>query len=249
MLMEKLIDLHSFIEQYKRKKLPITVDFREIEEVALPLDSYTHLIHPYPAKLIAQIPRFFFRSNVLSSPGDYVLDPFAGSGTVLLEGALSGRKLIGIDSNPLARLISKVKVTYIPPKILKKHLETIMAQKDICVKVANPNIRNLTYWFPTNSIKQLKKLKFIIEQIPERDIKDFFLVCFSNCIKKASFANPSFSVPVKLNADNYSCNPKRKEQIEKYLRKITHIDVFAIFSATNSAVSLIVLKVEGFAAV
>src|SRR3546814_12409556 len=41
------------------------------------------------------------------------LDPFCGSGTVLLESALCGRVGHGADSNPLARMIARVKTTVI----------------------------------------------------------------------------------------------------------------------------------------
>jgi hypothetical protein len=68
------------------------------------------MIHLYPAKLLPHIAAFFLASSELSSKGDKVLDPFSGSGTVLLEALLAGRSPIGADSNPLARLISKVKM-------------------------------------------------------------------------------------------------------------------------------------------
>jgi hypothetical protein len=38
----------------------------------------------------------------MSAPGGRVLDPFCGSGTVLVETRLAGRRAIGIDANPLA---------------------------------------------------------------------------------------------------------------------------------------------------
>jgi hypothetical protein len=70
----------------------------------------THSIHPYPAKFIPQIPRALISAL---HPGDEtaVLDPFCGSGTTLVEGALAGIPTVGVDLHPLACLISKVKVT------------------------------------------------------------------------------------------------------------------------------------------
>ena len=38
----------------------------------------------------------------LSPPGGLVLDPFCGSGTVVVEAVLAGRRAAGIDANPLA---------------------------------------------------------------------------------------------------------------------------------------------------
>lgn len=69
----------------------------------------THALHPYPAKFIPQVPRALIQE--LSSAGDTVLDMFCGSGTTLLEALRLKRNAVGIDANPLAVLISRVKTT------------------------------------------------------------------------------------------------------------------------------------------
>lgn len=72
----------------------------------------THSIHNYPAVMIYPISR-----NILSIVNKYrstasLLDPFMGSGTVLLEGLLAGcSEVYGNDLNPLAHRISKAKTT------------------------------------------------------------------------------------------------------------------------------------------
>jgi hypothetical protein len=71
--------------------------------------SSAHNIHPFPAKFIPEIPR-----KVLSffpvPPGSAILDPFAGSGTTLLEAQRLGFDFVGVDLNPIAVLISRVKI-------------------------------------------------------------------------------------------------------------------------------------------
>ncbi len=47
----------------------------------------------------------------LTEPGDYVLDPFMGGGTTIIEAAVSGRHAIGTDVNELARFVTRVKTT------------------------------------------------------------------------------------------------------------------------------------------
>lgn len=72
----------------------------------------THSIHNYPAVMVYPISR-----NILSivnkyRPSTSLLDPFMGSGTVLLEGLLAGcSEIYGNDLNPLAQRISKSKTT------------------------------------------------------------------------------------------------------------------------------------------
>jgi SAM-dependent methyltransferase len=62
--------------------------------------AHVHGFHAYPARmhpLTAQ--RLIER---LSSPGGCVLDPFCGSGTVLVEARLLQRQAWGLDTNPIA---------------------------------------------------------------------------------------------------------------------------------------------------
>jgi DNA modification methylase len=63
-------------------------------------------IHPYPARFIPEIPRAAL--DVLAPDGP-VLDPFCGSGTTLVESARRGLHSIGVDLNPIACLITRVK--------------------------------------------------------------------------------------------------------------------------------------------
>ena len=67
----------------------------------------THNIHRYSGKFIPQIAQKAIQ--LLTNPGDTILDSYMGSGTTLLEAQLLNRNAIGIDLNPLAVLISQVK--------------------------------------------------------------------------------------------------------------------------------------------
>lgn len=55
------------------------------------------------------LPRYFIEQ--LSEPGDTVLDPFSGRGTTALEACVAGRVGVGVDLNPLAALLTDVKVS------------------------------------------------------------------------------------------------------------------------------------------
>ena len=81
---------------------------------------YTHGIHSYPAMMVSPISK-----NIISILKQFkqinsLFDPFAGSGTVLVEGILAGIPTVaGNDINPLALLLSKVKTTPIDRKELQ----------------------------------------------------------------------------------------------------------------------------------
>jgi SAM-dependent methyltransferase len=69
--------------------------------------AHVHGFHSFPARmhpLTAQRLVLGF-----SEPGSRVLDPFCGSGTVLVEARLAGREAVGVDVNPLAVRLSRLK--------------------------------------------------------------------------------------------------------------------------------------------
>ena len=60
-----------------------------------------HGFHSYPARMHPQTAARLL--DALSAPGQTVLDPFCGSGTVLVEARRLGRRGLGYDVNPLSR--------------------------------------------------------------------------------------------------------------------------------------------------
>jgi len=69
----------------------------------------THGLHRYKGKFYPQLCRSLINIASIDS-GSLVLDPFMGSGTTLVECAVSGINSIGFDLNPLAHLIAVTKV-------------------------------------------------------------------------------------------------------------------------------------------
>jgi hypothetical protein len=62
--------------------------------------AHVHGFHSYPARMHPTTARRLVER--LSPERGAVLDPFCGSGTVLVEARLAGRRVFGIDANPLA---------------------------------------------------------------------------------------------------------------------------------------------------
>lgn len=69
----------------------------------------THWIYPYQGKFHPQMVRALLNISG-AGRGSLVLDPYAGSGTTVLEAALLGMRCIGIDMSPLCVLLTRVKV-------------------------------------------------------------------------------------------------------------------------------------------
>ena len=72
------------------------------------VNAHVHGFHSYPARLHPTTARSLVMG--LSDPKQTVLDPFCGSGTVLVEAQAIGRRALGVDANPLAVWIAQTKL-------------------------------------------------------------------------------------------------------------------------------------------
>lgn len=102
-------------------------------------------IHPYPAKFIAELPRALLESLPVA-PGAAVLDPFCGGGTTLAECQRRGLPSAGIDLNPIACLMARVKTAPQPPG-LKEAASAAADRARREPAAAVPAIPNLDHWF------------------------------------------------------------------------------------------------------
>jgi DNA modification methylase len=80
-------------------------------------------IHPFPARMAPEI-----LDELLDElpEGSTVLDPMCGSGTVVRKAASFGKKAIGVDSDPLAVLMTSVALFKLDPKKIEKVLQEIL---------------------------------------------------------------------------------------------------------------------------
>lgn len=72
-----------------------------------PVSGLTHNFYRYPARFSPTFVRAVIQA--MSRPGDWVLDPFAGGGTTLVEALAAGRNVIGVDISQLATFVCQAK--------------------------------------------------------------------------------------------------------------------------------------------
>ncbi len=97
------IELRGDLEPERRvasEALDVTADETAVR-------AHVHGFHSYPARLHPLTAARLITG--LTTPGSRVLDPFCGSGTVLVEARLQGRSALGVDANPLAVELSWLK--------------------------------------------------------------------------------------------------------------------------------------------
>ncbi len=146
--------------------------------------SKVEAIHPYPAKFIGEIPSAFL--NTLPIPaGTAVLDPFCGSGTTLVEAQKFGRNSVGIDLNPIACLISRVKTASLAEGFLEAVTEVIESAKSIS-SASIPNIPNINHWFEQDIQEAVAKLAKTLAKPEYQPWQDALRLTLSSILVKVS---------------------------------------------------------------
>ena len=154
----------------------------------------THGLHEYPARMIPQIAK---RLILRYSPENgKILDPFCGSGTTLVEARLACRYSIGVDINPLAVLLTKVKATPIDFKDIEfdatefmKKLEVNYIHAKKTGRLPAPPLyihRNLLHWFKESVARDLEFIYQKINEVENQDIIDLLKVVFSDTVFRTS---------------------------------------------------------------
>lgn len=153
-------------------------DFRDI-----PASTGAYGLHPYPAMFHFLVVRQLIHD--FSKEGEWVLDPFMGSGVVAVECLINNRNFTGYDINPLAVLIAKVRTTPISQRRLLQALD-LVEEKYRKNSPERVEFHNINYWFDDEVIKELSKLRKAINFVEGEDLNNFFKVAFSETVRKVS---------------------------------------------------------------
>ncbi|HLH06121.1 MAG TPA: class I SAM-dependent methyltransferase [Terriglobales bacterium] len=145
-------------------------------------------VHPFPARMAANIPW-----EILSPRRGQlrVLDPMAGSGTSLIVGRASGHLTCGVDSDPLAVLISKVATADAKVgRIEQRGQEVLSLAKRMEVAGSDPypcgaddeTREFVRYWFDLEARKQLAALVHAIQDVNDSTSRKFLWCALSRMI-------------------------------------------------------------------
>ena len=196
----------------------------------------THCYHDYPARMIPQVASKLI--DLYGGSSKILLDPYCGSGTSLVEGLLRGFDVIGIDLNPLARMIAEAETTipdlFALENCIKQYHDFIIRSKPICLEKSPiiPGISNIDFWFKPQVIEKLLRLKVFIDTIEDEAVRLFFKIAFSETIRESSNTrNDEFKLyrydPIKLKLFDpqvfYIMSSKLKRNrlgLEKYIESI-----------------------------
>lgn len=191
----------------------------------------THHLFRFPAKfhppVVAELLSRYTQS------GDIVLDPFVGSGTLLVEAALQGRQGYGVDVDPLAIFVAQAKSRLYDVESARAAISTLLrealtfdrgaeayqelmrsdisdAELEETIDVEQlkiPSIPNLRHWFRSYVIVDLARIRKIIAEIPaDARTKLLLTVIFASIIRNSSNADP-----VPVSGLEYTAHMRRRD--------------------------------------
>ena len=212
-----MVTRHQVTAAGSPRTVPARSEWKRLR-VETEFDRLTHYLFRYPAKFHPPVIRALLEQY--TNKGDLVLDPFCGSGTLLVEARVLGRPSIGLDVDPVAVSVAQAKVHRYQIHRLRASADRLLAsihkyrrapreyerrkfedlsehryQSDVePIRASVPAIPNLFHWFRRYVIIDLAMIRRAIEQssIPETH-KALFRVVFASIIRNASNADP---VPV-----------------------------------------------------
>lgn len=215
---ERQIEKEKASDKKLQRRIDYSWDFNGVKT-----KPYTHGFHTYPAMFIPQVARRLLLTY--SKKGDTICDIFCGSGTALVESRLLGHNSYGIDLNPLAVFLAKAKTTPIDPQIIsKEYIKLLTRINEIKnTEIEKPRFKNIEFWFKDKVIVELAKIKKSIKEIKNKNIKDFFLVAFSETVRKSSNTkNGEFKLVriKKEDLENYNPNVLEifKQKVESNIK-------------------------------
>ena len=131
------------------------ISFRELVPEIKDTGYLTHSIFYYPAKFIPHVVRYALES--FTEESDWVVDPFAGSGTVGVEAYLCKRNAFLLDLNPLLNYMIPLKVPTKKGLLREDNLSQMLDGLEKSDKHFTPAWSNIAYWYPSEMLEVLSR--------------------------------------------------------------------------------------------
>ena len=131
------------------------ISFRELVPEIKDTGYLTHSIFYYPAKFIPQVVRYALKS--FTNEGDWIVDPFAGSGTVGVEAYLCKRNAFLLDLNPLLNYMIPLKVRTEKERLSEDILSQTLDNLENSEDCYTPAWSNIAYWYPPEMLEAISR--------------------------------------------------------------------------------------------
>ena len=166
-----------------------------------------HSYYQYPAMMVPSMQRILLQTVLSLQPSiRELVDPFAGSGTLIVEGICEGLNVTAYDVNPLAVLLCRAKSEVFDAGALSdsatRLLATVAKDKGRRHEVS---FANKLKWFSEAAIIELSRIRRGIRSLADAPARRFFWVALAETVRISSNSRTS----------TYKLHVRTPEQIER----------------------------------
>jgi hypothetical protein len=191
---------------YRRIDLDLSWSERELPERER--TKHVHRLHPYLGKFIPQLVEALLSRYL--PPGGRVLDPFAGSGTTLVQAIESGIDATGADVAPFNCLLMRVKTREYNPFVLESEV------RDVCARLEKldgprpeaPVSRYLRDWYAPQAASELLFFRDLLSDYEHADVLRVVLARAARSARRTTHFDLDF--PRAPQRSEYWCHKHRR---------------------------------------
>jgi DNA modification methylase len=179
--------------------------------------KHVHRLHPYLGKYVPQLVEALLERYV--RPGGRVLDPFAGSGTTLVQALESGHDAVGVDVAAFNCLLMRVKTSRYDPFLLGRELRDAASRLGASSERPTGYVRE---WFARQAAAELLHFRSLITDYEHADVLRVVLARAARSARLTTHFDLEF--PRAPQREAYWCHKHRRtcrpvEEANKFLSR------------------------------
>jgi tRNA G10 N-methylase Trm11 len=183
--------------------------------------KHVHRLHPYLGKFVPQLVEVLLNRHLPRAR--HVLDPFAGSGTTLVQSLESGRDATGVDVAAFNCLLMRVKTSEYNLFTLERELRDSLRRLERfdAARPPRPN-EYLDAWYAPRACAELVFYRSLIDDYEHRDVMRVVLARAARSARRTTHYDLDF--PREPQRGEYWCHKHKRvcrpvERAEHFLRR------------------------------
>ena len=168
--------------------------------------KHVHRLHPYLGKFIPQLVETLLDRYV--ARGGHVLDPFAGSGTTLVQALESGYDATGVDIAAFNCLLMRVKTQRYNLFVLERELRDVVSRLDSLETKAKSS-RYVRDWFAPPAARELLAFRDVIDDYEHHHVLRVILARAARSARRTTHFDLDF--PRAPQVGPYWCHKHKRE--------------------------------------
>ena len=202
---------------YDARPADLDLSWSEAELPERERTKHVHRLHPYLGKFIPQLVERLLERYV--TPGGHVLDPFAGSGTTLVQALESGYSATGVDIAAFNALLMRVKTREYDEFVLETELRDVLRRRERVSSKPSGYVRD---WFAPRAAAELLRFRSVLEDYEQADVLRVVLARAARSARLTTHFDLDF--PRTPQREPYWCHKHRRTcqpvgEAEKFLSR------------------------------